>query len=347
MGLFRRAYTLFRIAGIPVRIHASWLFVFAILVFTLAESHAALYGAAGEIALPRAAVFAIAIVAALAFFGSLLLHELGHSLVALREGIEIRSITLFLFGGVAEMRREPDTPGAELKIALGGPAVSVALAVLFGGAWGVLLLFAAAASPALEAALLVPAGVAAHLAVANVTLVIFNAFPGFPLDGGRVLRAAIWWWTGSVRRATRVTTGIGGLFGLGLIALGAYQALGHGAVFAGVWLALIGLFVRAAAAGSYRQVVLRSGLAGLHVEDVMCPVLAPGALPPPDVPARPDATAPPPLVTPGMSALAALEAMRDRAYALVLEGDLVRGVVTRADILRTAAMRADAAAEGK
>lgn len=343
MFLLRRAFKVFDVSGIPIRLHFSWIIVFALLATTLAELMPAEL-AKRAVALPASAEWTLAVATALGFFASILLHEFGHALVAMRNGVRIRGITLFIFGGVAELEREPDSPGVELRVAVAGPAVSLVLAALFFA-----LEAAARAAPFDSQALrgwlardarsvlgtvaLAVAEALRFLAAANLTLIIFNLFPGFPLDGGRVLRSLIWRWTGSMRRATRVTTAIGGLFGAALIALALAEAIFWEApLFHAVWLALIGLFVRRAARASYEHAVIQSGLAGLAVRDVMreTPLLPPA-------PAAEHA--PEMRVTPATAALAALEAMRDRAYLLVFEGELFRGLVTRGDILRAAALR--------
>jgi Zn-dependent protease len=328
--LQRRAFTIFRVAGIPIRIHASWLAVFGLVTWALVRALPTSELLA-EVALGPLAQAALAVATALAFFGSILLHELGHAIPAIRSGVAIRSITLFVFGGLAELEREPDRPWVELKIAVGGPAVSLLLGAL--GIGLMLLALQAADGPRREAWLAVATALE-YVGSANLALLVFNLFPGFPLDGGRILRAAIWRVTGSVRRATRATTAIGGAFGLGLVALAVVEGISQqGSVLHAGWLALIGLFVHRAARASYEHTLIREGLAGVRVEDVMRPGLAP---PPGTLGGR--------RVEPGMGALAALERMREGAgYLLVFEGELFRGLVTRSDIIRAAALRARAA----
>jgi len=188
----------------------------------------------------------------------LLLHELSHSLVARRSGHEVRSITLFLFGGAAEMTSEPEDPATELRIAVAGPLASFALALLF---WlGVRLL------PSATPDLLL--GVVRYLAWINLALGIFNLLPGFPLDGGRILRALIWRRTGSLRQASRVATQAGKGLGLGLVLLGGIQIF-SGALVGGIWLVLIGLFARGLAETSYQSLLLRQQLEAVSVADVM------------------------------------------------------------------------------
>jgi CBS domain-containing protein len=173
--------------------------------------------------------------------------------------VPIRGITLFIFGGVAEMEREPDRPSVEFLVAIAGPIASFLVGLV---CW--LLAQGAAA-----AGLGVPvAGVLAYLATINVILAVFNLVPAFPLDGGRMLRAALWHWKGSLRQATRIASGIGGGFGIALIVLGVWRVL-VGDFIGGMWWFLIGLFVRFAAQASYQQVIIREGLRGVPVRRIM------------------------------------------------------------------------------
>ena len=255
--LFRDArggLALFRLGGIQVRVDPSWLVIFLLIWWSLAAGYF-------PRTQPDAGVLAswmAGLLAALLFFGSLLLHELSHSLVARRSGHEVRSITLFLFGGAAEMTSEPEDPATELRIAVAGPLASFALALLF---WlGVRLL------PSATPDLLL--GVVRYLAWINLALGVFNLLPGFPLDGGRILRALIWRRTGSLRQASRVATQAGKGLGLGLVLLGGIQIF-SGALVGGIWLVLIGLFARGLAETSYQSLLLRQQLAAVSVADVM------------------------------------------------------------------------------
>jgi Zn-dependent protease len=189
--------------------------------------------------------------------------------VARRAGHDVRSITLFLFGGAAEMTSEPESPGEEFRIAIAGPLASFALALFFWVA-GQLL-------PATTPDLLL--GVTTYLAWVNLALGTFNLLPGFPLDGGRMLRAVLWWRTGSVRRASRVATQAGKGLGLGLALLGGIQIF-SGALVGGIWLVLIGLFARGLAETSYQSLILRELLGQVSVADVMVrePVTVPADL---------------------------------------------------------------------
>jgi len=259
----RGGFRLFRIAGIQVRVDPSWFLIFLLIWWSLSAGYF-------PHTQPDAGVaqsWAAGLLAALLFFLSLLLHELSHSIVARRSGHEVRSITLFLFGGAAEMTSEPEDPGTELRIAIAGPLASFALALTFWGAGRLL--------PETTPALLL--GVTRYLAWINFALGTFNLLPGFPLDGGRILRAVIWWRTGSLRRASRVATQAGKGLGLGLALLGGIQIF-SGALLGGIWLVLIGLFARGLAESSYQSLMLRELLGQVSVEDVM--VREPVTVPP-------------------------------------------------------------------
>ncbi len=247
-----RGFALFRIAGIQIRIDPSWFLIFLLIAWSLSagyfphvvpDQHPGGYWVAG-------------VLAALLFFASILLHELAHSFVARAYGFEVPTITLFLFGGASQMAREPDRPGQEFWIAIVGPLMSFALGALFFALSGVL------AEPPLVAR------VVGYLGWINVALGVFNLLPGMPLDGGRVLRAVVWRWTGSRRRASHVSSLAGQGLGLGLVVLGALQ-LFSGALLGGVWLILIGLFARSLAGASHQSTLLRHLLEGIAVEDAM------------------------------------------------------------------------------
>lgn len=232
-------YRLGRILGIDVYIHGSWLVIGGLVLWTLAVN--ALPMDYPELSAPARLLMA-AIITFL-FFASLLAHELGHSVVATARGIPVRRITFFLFGGMAETTRESRSAGEEFVIAIAGPVMSFLLAGLFFGLWMV------GADGGWVPML---TGVAGYLTVLNVILGGFNLLPGFPMDGGRVLRAAIWKATGDVTRATRRAAQVGSGMAFLLMAYGMWEIL-SGAVINGVWLIFIGLFIRNAARTSYRQ----------------------------------------------------------------------------------------------
>ncbi|MGH7313007.1 MAG: M50 family metallopeptidase, partial [Candidatus Rokuibacteriota bacterium] len=244
--------TLFRIRGIPVRVHASWLVVFGLIAWSLSVG----YFPQQLPGLPLVTHWANGLLAALLLFVSVFLHELSHSLVALSYGIPVASITLHVFGGVSQMEREPDRPGVEFVVAVVGPLTSFAIAAVIAVLQAVLTPSAAAAA------------IMRYLVLVNTVVGIFNLVPGFPLDGGRVLRAGLWKARGDLRWATRVASGAGSAFAFLLIAVGLWQAVA-GEFLGGLWFVLIGLFLRQAAVGSYQQLMVRRVLEPLAVRDVM------------------------------------------------------------------------------
>ncbi|GAA2883804.1 site-2 protease family protein [Streptosporangium fragile] len=251
----RSSLRLGRIDGIPVGLNVSVLFIVVILVFGLAFGRFPV--AFPGLSLP---VYLLAgLVSAVLFLASLLAHELAHAVVARRHGIEVSGITLWLLGGVAELRGEPRSPGADLKIAAVGPATSLAAGVVFGlAAW---LVSGIGGAPLL-------AGMFAYLAGVNVLLAVFNLVPAAPLDGGRVLRAVLW-----ARRGDRVGAAVtaaraGRTFGYTLIALGFLQVVA-GLGFQGLWLAMIGVFLVNAAGAEEQQAQVGAALHGIRVADVM------------------------------------------------------------------------------
>ena len=240
-----------RVFGIPIYVHFSWVVVFGLFAWTLATN----YFPERYPELAAASHWARGLTASLLFFASVLLHELGHSLVALRSGIAIESITLFIFGGVARLASEPRDGRTEFKIAAAGPLVSVLLAGVF---------FAIAQSGLFGGA---SAAVARYLAAVNVVVAVFNLVPAFPLDGGRLLRGVLWRPLGKLR-ATRMAAGAGTFFAYFLILSGAINLL-RGEAVTGIWHVLLGWFLKEAAVSAYRQVRLDDALEGLVVSDVM------------------------------------------------------------------------------
>jgi Zn-dependent protease/CBS domain-containing protein len=198
----------------------------------------------------------LAVAAALLFFASLLLHELGHALQARREGVEIEGINLWLFGGVAQFKGGFPSAGAEFRIAIAGPLVSLALGVFF-----VVVAVFAGLPNALD-------GVVAWLGYTNLILLVFNLLPALPLDGGRVLRSALWHFRGDLQWATWVASGVGRAFGFLFIGLGLFMLILEGA-FSGAWLAFIGWFLLQAATAEARYVATKQALDGLRVRDLM------------------------------------------------------------------------------
>ena len=217
-------------------------------------------------------VWTVALAAAISFFASIVVHELSHALVARATGIPVHRITLFLFGGMAHLTREPASPKAELLTAAVGPLVSLLIgigATVLGAVLAADTMALMPTDPERAYAQLGPlATVLLWLGPVNVLLAVFNLIPGFPLDGGRVLRALLWWSTGDLRRATRWASLAGRLVGLGLITWGLLTMF-EGSILGGVWLALIGWFLYGAAASGYQQVVVRDALSSVLVERVM------------------------------------------------------------------------------
>lgn len=228
-----------RIFGIEIQIHFSWLIIASLVMWTLAS--AALPADFPEIVGSARLLMASAIT--LLFFVSLLAHELGHSLVAMGRGIPVDRITFFIFGGMAQTSTESRTPGEEFLIAVAGPLTSFLLAALSFTLW---YLGQAAGWNAIAV------GSAAYIAALNLILGIFNMLPGFPMDGGRVLRAVIWKVTGSLTRATRWASRVGAGMAWLLMAYGVWMVF-EGDRMGGVWLVLIGWFIRNTARASYRQ----------------------------------------------------------------------------------------------
>ena len=208
---------------------------------------------------PVSHIWIAALVAALLFFGSVLAHELSHSLVAKALGLRVLGITLFIFGGVSRLATDPEDPWTEIKVALAGPLMSFALGAFFLFFW-FLALGPASISP------LVPE-VLEYLAAANLVLGLFNLVPGFPLDGGRVLRGLWWLATGSFSRATRVAARVGSIVAFGIMGLGGALILSGG--LGGLWLILIGLFLWTAAGASARDGAMRELLDGVRVDQIM------------------------------------------------------------------------------
>ncbi len=241
-----------RIRGIPVGLHSSWFLIFALVSWSLARG----YFPPAYPGLPQPAYWLLGALTSLLFFLSVFLHEMGHSAVAQRNGIPVSSITLFIFGGVAQIAREPDHPGTEFRIAVAGPVVSLLLFVLFAGLY------------ALDRQIPYLAAPSRYLANINLILALFNLIPGFPLDGGRVLRAAVWAATGDFQRATRAAAFTGQVVAFAFMGIGLFTIIG-GQVFNGLWLILIGWFLQNAAAASFAQVTVQQSLRGVSVGQVM------------------------------------------------------------------------------
>jgi Zn-dependent protease/CBS domain-containing protein len=264
LGGMRPTFKLGRLAGVEIGIHWTWLLIFALIVWSLA---AAVFPETNP-GLGDGAYVAMGLIAVVLFFTSLLLHELGHATQAQREGMEIAGITLWLFGGVAQFKGQFPSAGAEFRIAIAGPIVTLVI--------GTVLLAAALAIPLPDAV----DGVCFWLGYVNLFLLVFNMLPALPLDGGRVLRSALWARRGDFLSATRTAAAIGEGFGRAMIALGAAAVLLGGAI-GGLWIAFIGWFLLVAAEGERRLAESSAALSGLTVADVMVtePVTAPAEMP--------------------------------------------------------------------
>lgn len=268
-GARTRGVPLGRLFGIEIRLDWSVLIIFALIVSGLGADAFPAWHPDWEGTL----VWGVALLAGFLFFASLLVHELSHALVARRFGIAVPRITLFLFGGAAEMESEPTTPAAELGVAIVGPVVSAVLGIGFtmlaiatGGPGFTETL---ASDPAKAMASLSPLGTVLHwLGPVNLVLAAFNMVPGFPLDGGRVFRAIVWWWTKDLRLATRIASEGGRLVGWGLMVLGGLSVL-QGAAVQGLWLVLIGWFLSNVAQASYQQFLMQRAIGTLRVRDLM------------------------------------------------------------------------------
>jgi|TARA_R110002073_G_scaffold7112_3_gene41051 Zn-dependent protease len=246
--------TLIEVFGIKIRVNISWAFIAILLAWGLAEGY---FPTINE-KLPEATYWWMSIVAVLGLFASILLHELAHSLVARAYGMEITGITLWLLGGIAELKGEPPSPKVELLMAIAGPAMSVFLGTFFWLSAGVLQGFVSVAT------------VLSYLGMLNLILAAFNMVPAFPLDGGRVARAIIWMHTGDYLAATKTAARMGSLFGLGLIAFG-FLGLVTGAGLASLWWVVLGMFVRFAADSSNLQAQTKNVLAQKTVREFMTP----------------------------------------------------------------------------
>lgn len=242
-----------KIFGIPIGINASWFIIFGLVTISLSTG----YFPAQNPGFPLISNVILGVLASLLLFGSVLAHELGHAFVALRNQIPVRRINLFLLGGVAQIEEEPKSAGVEFKVAIAGPLVSLVLAIFFG-----VLSLLDQLSPAI-------ATPSQYLARANFFLLAFNMLPGFPLDGGRVLRSAIWKFTGNPVKATNIASAAGQVIAYGMIGYGLYLAIMQANLLTGLWLGFIGWYLRNAAIASQRHVQIEQSLNGVTVGQVM------------------------------------------------------------------------------
>jgi Zn-dependent protease/CBS domain-containing protein len=289
-----------RVFGIDIEINLSWLLILALVAWTLSDRVFP-----DQYAWSRFAYWTVGTAAALLLFVTVLVHELAHALVARRRGLEVPRITLFIFGGVSHMSRQPQTAGEEFAIAAAGPATSLVIAAL--------TLIAGWATIDVNEKL---SGILIYLGTVNVALAVFNILPGFPLDGGRVLRAIAWRRTGSFRRATTIASRVGELFGYGLLLIGVLILLA-GYIIDGVWMLFIGWFLLNAAQAEAQNMQLETILGKLRARDVMHVEFD--------------------TVTPGLSLQDVVDdhmlARGDRAV-VVSHGDSVLGILTVTDIRR-------------
>jgi Zn-dependent protease len=259
--------TLFHVRGIRITVDWSWFLVLFLVIFWLSRFYGDVLGESSSNTTP----FALAVLSALGFFGSIVLHELGHAFAALRNGIGISSIQLWIFGGMARMDRESDGPGAEFKVAVAGPLVTLAIVVVL-----TVVGVVAVGAEEFRQAVLVESGsgvsgamaMIGWLASINLLVLLFNLLPAFPMDGGRIVRAIAWWRTGDRNSATRLAANLGRVFAYLFIG-GGLVLVAAGAAFTGIWLALIGFVINGSAKAASMQTRLTGHINDLTVADVM------------------------------------------------------------------------------
>jgi len=254
--MFGRSYYLFSLLGFRIGLDASWFILAFLIVWSLSTG----YFPAVVPGLAQTDYLWMGVLGALGLFASLIFHELAHAVVARQYKLRISGITLFVFGGVAQLEEEPRTAGAEFFVAIAGPIASILLSGLFFALSGSGLL------SGFESLL----AVVAYLALINFVLAAFNMVPAFPLDGGRILRAILWWWNGNMAKATRMAATVGGGLGIALMAFGAYNAF-MGIVVAGMWQILIGFFIYRAAGAARAQAGSLPGPGNAHIGHIVEP----------------------------------------------------------------------------
>ena len=259
--MFGKPITLFKMFGFAVRMDISWIVIALLITWSLATGvFPEYYPTKDYPQFTKLTYWLMGVAGMLGLFVSIVFHELCHSLVARVYGMPMKGITLFIFGGVAEMTDEPKSAKSEFLMAIAGPLSSVLIAGLFYAAY---LLGKAHGLTILAVA------VFGYLATINMVLVVFNLLPGFPLDGGRVLRSALWHFQGDFRKATRIAASFGSGMGMMLIVLGVLTVINTGNFIGGMWYFLIGMFLKNAANSSYQQVLIRDSLAGSRVTRFM------------------------------------------------------------------------------
>jgi Zn-dependent protease len=275
-GLGGGSITLFHFRGIRVSVDWSWFIVLFLVILYMADFFEGLLDEGGT------TPFLFGILSAIGFFGSILLHEFGHAVAARRNGIGITGIQLWIFGGMARMDREADSPGTELKVALAGPAVTFAIVVILGligalaSGWTE---FREAAIQETRSDVSPLMALIAWLVTINALVLVFNLLPAYPMDGGRVAKAIAWWRSGDRTSATRFAANLGRLFGYLFIGAGIALAL-SGRAFTGIWLAFVGMIINGSARGAAMQTAISSRIGDVRVADVMDrePVTIPGEL---------------------------------------------------------------------
>ena len=259
--------TLFHVRGIRITVDWSWFLILFLMILWLSSFYGDVLGDNGSSSTP----FVLAVISALAFFGSIVLHELGHAFAAQRNGIGISSIQLWIFGGMARMDRESPSPAAEFKVAIAGPLMTFAIVVVLT-AVGI----AAVGAEEFKQAVLIEknSGVSGAMAMIgwlasiNTAVLLFNLLPAFPMDGGRIVRAIAWWRTGDLNSATRFAAGLGRIFGYVFIGGGLFL-LASGGGLGGLWLALIGFLINSSAKAASAQTRITGKISQLQVSDVM------------------------------------------------------------------------------
>ncbi|HAE43592.1 MAG TPA: hypothetical protein DCG34_11860 [Clostridiales bacterium] len=249
------SFVIGKIKGIEIEINLSWLIIFGLITFMMATN----FFPQNYPDISPIIGWVLGSIMAILMLLSILLHELSHSIVSINQGIEVKKITLFIFGGIAQLDKEPDNPIQELKIALAGPAMSLLLFLIFTFIYNFLGYLG------VESYLIAPL---IYVSSVNLIIVLFNMVPAFPLDGGRVLRALIWHFQGSLQKATKVTSSMGNIFGYLLIFLGLYIVF-NGNVLNGIWFVFIGWFIKQLSESSYQNTIMTDLFTKIKVSTFM------------------------------------------------------------------------------